>query len=212
MRLIVGLGNPGSQYARNRHNIGFLAVERIADDHRFGPWREKFSAEFCEGMLGGAKTLIVKPQTFMNESGQAVGQILRFYKIQPTHLVVLHDELDLPPGKIRVKTGGGHGGHNGLRSIDAHVGPAYRRVRLGIGHPGDKARVTGWVLGNFSAEEENWLDPLLTACSAEAARLLVSDEQAFAQAVGKRLAPPPRPKPERKSDSVAADASARADA
>lgn len=210
MWLIVGLGNPGSQYAGNRHNIGFRVVEAIAARHRFGPFRAKFQAEIAEGDLDGEKCLIAKPHTFMNESGQAVGQILRFYKIPPTHLVVLHDELDLPPGKLRAKIGGGHGGHNGLRSIDAHIGPQYRRIRLGIGHPGDKARVTGWVLGNFAAEEDVWLTPLLAACAEVAPRLCAADEQAFVQAVGQRLAPPKPPRPPKQMANPASQGAADA--
>lgn len=139
MLLIVGLGNPGSQYAHNRHNIGFMAVDAIHRRHGFSPWRRKFQAELADGTLEGEKVILLKPMTYMNESGRSVGEAVRFYKLAPCDVLVLHDELDLPPGKVRMKTGGGHGGHNGLRSITAHIGDGYRRMRLGIGHPGNKA-------------------------------------------------------------------------
>ena len=177
MLFIVGLGNPGSKYAGHRHNIGFMAVDAIHDENGFGPWTKKHAAEISEGRLGGEKVLLVKPQTFMNDSGKSVGDALRFYKADPSQLVVLHDELDLPPGKVRIKTGGGNGGHNGLRSIDAHVGKDYRRIRLGIGHPGHKDRVTGHVLGDFAKADRDWLDPLLEAV-ARNADLIASGEDA----------------------------------
>lgn len=142
MQLIVGLGNPGAQYAGNRHNIGWMAIDRIAADHGFSPWRARFQGLVAEGRLGDEKVVALKPQTFMNLSGQSVGEAMRYLKLDPADIVVLHDELDLAPGKCRVKTGGGHAGHNGLRSIHQHVGEAYRRVRLGIGHPGHKDRST----------------------------------------------------------------------
>ncbi|RLQ88333.1 aminoacyl-tRNA hydrolase [Notoacmeibacter ruber] len=161
MLLIVGLGNPGAKYAANRHNIGFMAADEIARRHNFGPFAKKFQGELAEGRLGGDKALILKPQTFMNESGRAVGEALRFYKLTTADLIVLYDELDLAPGKVRVKTGGGAGGHNGIRSIDAHCGKDYRRVRIGIGHPGVKELVTRHVLGDFAKADGEWLDPLL---------------------------------------------------
>ena len=180
MLVIAGLGNPGAEHARNRHNIGFMAADAIARRHSFSPWAKKFSALVAEGMLGGEKTLLLKPQTFMNRSGQSVGEALRFHKLEPASLCVIYDELDIAPGRLRVKTGGGAGGHNGIRSIDAHCGPAYRRVRLGIGHPGDKALVHNWVLGNFAKADDGWLQEVLDAV-AEAAPLLASpDENAFA--------------------------------
>ncbi|MER2607201.1 MAG: aminoacyl-tRNA hydrolase, partial [Siculibacillus sp.] len=147
MLLFVGLGNPGAEYARNRHNIGFMAVDALVRRRSFSPWRAKFHGEICEGTIGDEKIVALKPQTYMNDSGRAVVACMSFYKIEPKDVVVFHDELDLPPAKIRVKIGGGHAGHNGLRSIQAHIGPDFRRVRLGIGHPGAKDRVTGWVLG-----------------------------------------------------------------
>ena len=178
MIFIAGLGNPGGQYAGHRHNIGFMAADAIADENGFGPWQKKFSALVSEGRLGGEKAVLLKPQTFMNESGRSIGEALRFFKAGPGDLVVMHDELDLPPGKVRIKTGGGNGGHNGLRSIDAHVGKDYRRIRLGIGHPGHKDRVTGHVLGDFSKADRDWLDPLLDAL-ARNAPLIADGEDAM---------------------------------
>lgn len=179
MKLIAGLGNPGSQYAGHRHNIGFMAADAIARRHAFSPWTKKFSALVAEGRLGGDKVLLIKPQTFMNNSGQAVGDALRFYKLDLDALTVLYDELDLAAGKVRIKTGGGAGGHNGIRSLDAHLGPDYRRVRLGIGHPGDKARVTGHVLGDFAKADREWLEPLLDAVAEHAPLLVSGDEAGF---------------------------------
>ena len=156
MRLIVGLGNPGPKYEKNRHNIGFLAVDEIVRRHSFGAWRARFQGHTAEGTLGGEKVLILKPATFMNESGRSVGEAMRFFKLDPSDVTVLYDELDLAPTKIRVKQGGGNGGHNGLRSMDAHIGKDYWRVRIGIGHPGDKSRVVGHVLSDFAKSE--WPD------------------------------------------------------
>ncbi|HLP67614.1 MAG TPA: aminoacyl-tRNA hydrolase, partial [Rhizobium sp.] len=161
MLIIAGLGNPGAKYSENRHNIGFMAVDAIHRRHRFSPWSKKFKAEIAEGEIAGEKVLLMKPQTFMNLSGEAVGEAMRFYKLKPADIVAIHDELDLPAGRARMKTGGGHGGHNGLKSLDAHCGKDYRRLRLGIGHPGDKERVHGHVLGDFSKVDRTWLDPLL---------------------------------------------------
>ncbi|HHL22224.1 MAG TPA: aminoacyl-tRNA hydrolase [Aliiroseovarius sp.] len=190
MKIIAGLGNPGAKYAMNRHNIGFMAVDRIAADHGFGPWRAKFQAEVSEGRLGREKVLLLKPMTFMNRSGQAVGEALRFYKLDPGDLIVIHDELDLAPGKIRLKAGGGHAGHNGLRSIHAHVGPEYLRVRLGIGHPGDKARVAGYVLSDFARADRDWLDDLLAGISDGAEKLVAGDGPGFLNQVALRRQPP----------------------
>lgn len=175
MLLLVGLGNPGERYRGNRHNIGFMAVDEIVRRHRFSPWRKRFQGEVAEGVLDGEKALALKPMTFMNESGRSVQEAARFYKVPPSRIVVLYDELDLAPGKVRVKTGGGAAGHNGIRSIDAHLGPDFRRVRLGIGHPGDKALVLNYVLRDFLREEQDWLAPLLEAV-AEAAPLLAQGE------------------------------------
>ena len=162
MILVTGLGNPGSRYAGNRHNIGFMAVDEIARDPAFSPFSKKFSGEIAEGVIDGEKIVLLKPLTFMNESGRSVGEAARFFKIEPKDVVVIHDELDLAPGRVRVKTGGGHGGHNGLRSIDAHLGTRdYKRVRLGIGHPGHKDQVSPYVLSDFHKVDREWLDPLI---------------------------------------------------
>ena len=161
MKLFVGLGNPGAQYAGHRHNIGFMAVDRIAADHGFSPWRSRFQGQTSEGQLGGEKVLLLKPGTYMNRSGQSVGEALRFFKLTPGDVTVFHDELDLAPGKLRLKQGGGHAGHNGLRSIHEHLGDAYGRVRLGIGHPGHKDAVAGYVLHDFAKADQDWLDDLL---------------------------------------------------
>lgn len=190
MRLFVGLGNPGAKYARNRHNIGFMAVDRIAGDHGFAPWRSKFQGQVSEGTLGGEKIILLKPQTFMNLSGQSVGEAMRFYKLDSTDVVVFHDEIDLAPAKVRVKSGGGHAGHNGLRSIHQHIGPHYDRVRLGVGHPGHKDRVPAYVLGDFAKADEGWLDDVLRGLSDGAPDLARDDSAKFLNAVALRVAPP----------------------
>lgn len=195
MHLFVGLGNPGDKFARHRHNIGFMAVDRIAEAHGFGPWRAKFQAEIAEGRLGTARALLLKPQTFMNLSGQAVGEAMRFYKLEPDQIWVFHDELDLVPGKLRIKSGGGHAGHNGLRSLHQHIGADYHRVRLGIGHPGHKDRVSGYVLHDFAKSDADWLDPLLDAVANEAARLATGDAPGFMNAVALATRPPPSAAP-----------------
>ncbi|MCX8282329.1 aminoacyl-tRNA hydrolase [Phyllobacterium sp. 0TCS1.6C] len=179
MLLIAGLGNPGSQYAHNRHNIGFMAADEIHRRHGFSPWVKKFQALLCDGTIDGEKAILIKPQTFMNLSGQAVGEAMRFYKLAPADLVVIYDELDLPEGRMRVKTGGGAGGHNGIRSIDAHCGKEYRRVRLGIGHPGVKEMVTHHVLGNFAKSDADWLEPMLQAIADHAGLLVKGDDAGF---------------------------------
>lgn len=190
MKLFVGLGNPGPKYAGNRHNIGFMALDRIAGDHGFGPWRKAFKAEVSEGRLGSEKMLLLKPMTFMNLSGEAVRAALDFYKMTPADVVVFHDELDLAPGKCRVKQGGGHAGHNGLRSIHAHIGEAYGRVRLGIGHPGHKDAVAAYVLHDFAKADQDWLDDLLRGISDGATSLAAGDSAKFMNAVALRTAPP----------------------
>jgi PTH1 family peptidyl-tRNA hydrolase len=190
MKLFVGLGNPGSKYARNRHNIGFMALDRIAGDHGFGPWKSKFQAEIAEGRLGREKVLLIKPQTFMNRSGQSVGEAMRFYKLDSTDVTVFHDELDLAPGKVRVKAGGGHAGHNGLRSIHEHISPAYDRVRLGIGHPGRKEMVSPYVLSDFAKSDADWLDDVLRGVSDGAGQLADGESGNFMNAVALRTAPP----------------------
>ena len=201
MRLFVGLGNPGDKYAGNRHNIGFMALDRIAEDHGFSPWRSKFQGEVSEGKFGSDKVILLKPMTFMNKSGQSVGEAMRFYKLDSTDITVLHDELDLAPGKCRVKAGGGHAGHNGLRSGHQHIGPHYDRVRLGIGHPGHKDAVAGYVLRDFAKADQEWLDDLMRGISDGAEHLARDDGGKFMNAVALRVAPPrssttkPKPKP-----------------
>lgn len=194
MLLLVGLGNPGPEHRRQRHNVGFMAVDAVAERHNFQPFRKRFHGEIAEGVLGGTKTLILKPQTYMNLSGKAVGEAAHFFKIPPGDVVVVHDELDLAAGKIRMKTGGGHAGHNGLRSVDAAIGADYRRLRIGIGHPG-KDRVLGYVLQNFATEEHDWLDPLLDAIAAEAGYLARGDDAGFMTKVALILQPPKPIKP-----------------
>lgn len=198
MKLLVGLGNPGAQYAQNRHNIGFMALDAIHDRHGQGPFSRKFKGEIAEATIDGEKALLLKPLTFMNLSGDSVGEAMRFYKLGPEDITVFHDELDLPPGRVRVKIGGGHGGHNGLKSIDAHCGRDYRRVRLGIGHPGDKARVHGHVLGDFSKADRDWLEPLLDGVSRDIALAFAKDASAFLNRLpGQQAEPKPeRPKPD----------------
>ncbi len=195
MKLWVGLGNPGRQYAGNRHNIGWMAVDRIAEDHGFGPWRSKFQGSLSEGVLDGQKVLLLKPETFMNRSGQSVGEAIRFYKLAPDDVTVFHDELDLAPGRLRVKTGGGHAGHNGLRSLHGHIGEAYHRVRLGIGHPGHKDAVARYVLSDFAKADGDWLDDLLRGISDGAPNLAGGDPGRFMNAVAQRTAPPRSSKP-----------------
>ena len=177
MHLIVGLGNPGDKYRNNRHNIGFMAVDAIARRHAFPGFREKFQGLIAEGSIGGEKVLLLKPQTFMNASGDSVQQALKFYKLSPSDVRVLYDEIDLAPGKVRIKIGGGNGGHNGLRSIDPQIGPQYRRVRLGVGHPGSKELVMRHVLGDFAKQEQQqWLHPLLESLAEHAAMIVRGDD------------------------------------
>ena len=177
--LLVGLGNPGPQYSKNRHNAGFIVVDEIHASHGFGPWKTRFDGLISEGRLAGRKTYLLKPQTFMNLSGDCVGRALRFFKLPLSALVVIHDEIDLAAGKAKVKTGGGDAGQNGLKSITAAVGPDYRRVRVGIGHPGRKEAVMPHVLGDFSKADHAWLDPLLDAVADNAGLLLKGDENTF---------------------------------
>ena len=189
MQIWVGLGNPGAKYAMNRHNIGFMAVDRIAEEHGFAPWRAKFQGQVTEGRIGGDKVLLLKPTTFMNLSGQSVGEAMRFYKLDAPDVTVFHDELDLAPGKVRVKAGGGHAGHNGLRSIHQHIGPHYDRVRLGVGHPGDKAKVVPYVLSDFAKADQDWLDDLVRGIAEGAPDLARDDSGRFLNAVARRVAP-----------------------
>jgi len=187
MQLWVGLGNPGAQYAMHRHNVGFMAVDAIGEVHGFGASTKKFQGWVQEGRLGPHKVLLLKPATFMNESGRSVAEALRFYKLGVEALTVFHDELDLAPMKVKVRQGGGLAGHNGLRSIDQHLGPDFRRVRIGIGHPGHKDRVTGHVLGNYAKSEIDPLSDLLGAMAAEAPTLAAGDDVRFMNDVALRL-------------------------
>jgi len=180
MLLLVGLGNPGARYAGNRHNVGFLAVQEIAKRHGLGPWRRRFAGVACEGPLGSVRTLLLLPGTFMNESGRAVAEAAHFYKISPADITVFHDEIDLPPGKVRVKIGGGIAGHNGLRSISEHIGNDYRRVRIGVGHPGDKDLVQHYVLSDFAKSDRGWVDALV-AIIGENAELIARGQDASFQ-------------------------------
>ncbi|MEM9523371.1 MAG: aminoacyl-tRNA hydrolase [Pseudomonadota bacterium] len=189
MRLFVGLGNPGAEYARHRHNIGYMAVDRIAEDHGFAPWRSKFQGKIGEGRFGSGKVILLKPETFMNLSGQSVGKAMRFYKLSPEDVVVFHDEIDLVPAKVRVKEGGGHAGHNGLRSLHQHIGADYVRVRLGVGHPGHKDRVPGYVLSDFAKADTGWLDDVLRRISDGAPTLASGDMGRFMNAVALQRAP-----------------------
>ena len=189
MFLFVGLGNPGAKYASNRHNIGFMAVDVIAAAHKFSPWKKKFQGEICDGVLAGTKVLLLKPQTFMNESGRSVGEAVRFHNIPLDKVFVFYDELDLEAGKIRVKLGGGAAGHNGIRSISSHITPEFMRVRLGIGHPGDARMVTPHVLGDFAKGDREWLVALLDAVADNAAMLVDGTEAKFQSHVHLKVNP-----------------------
>lgn len=189
MIVMVGLGNPGQKYCLNRHNIGFMAVDHIARHHGFAPWRARFGGLWCEGRLDDEKVALLKPQSYMNLSEQSVGEAMRYLKLSAGDIIVFHDELDLAPGKIRVKTGGGHAGHNGLRSIHQHIGEAYRRVRMGIGHPGHKDRVAGYVLADFAKADQDWLADLLDGVADGAPALATGDSARFLNAVAARVAP-----------------------
>jgi PTH1 family peptidyl-tRNA hydrolase len=179
MQLIVGLGNPGSGYAGNRHNIGFMAVDAIAKRHGLGPWRRRFQGVAAEGPLAGERVLLLLPGTYMNESGRAVAEAANFYKLGLPDIAVVHDEIDLAPGKVRVKTGGGNAGHNGLRSISSHIGNDYRRVRIGVGHPGDKDLVHGYVLSDFAKSERPWVEALCGVIADNAALLAKGEDASF---------------------------------
>jgi PTH1 family peptidyl-tRNA hydrolase len=179
MRLLVGLGNPGSQYSGNRHNIGFMVMDEIARIHNAAPWRKRFHGEASEAVIDGERVLLLKPLTYMNDSGRSVADAQRFYKVALDDIVVFHDELDLPPAKLRIKKGGGNAGHNGLRSITAHCTNEYRRVRLGIGHPGDKARVHSYVLSDFAKAELPWVEDLARACADSAGLLAKGNDAEF---------------------------------
>jgi PTH1 family peptidyl-tRNA hydrolase len=221
MLLIVGLGNPGRRYAGHRHNVGFMAADEIHRRHRFSAWRARFESELSEGSFAGEKAFLLKPATYMNESGRAVGQAMRFFKLAPADVVVIYDELDLPPGKLRMKAGGGTAGHKGLKSIEAHIGKDFRRMRIGIGHPGAKELVNGYVLHDFAKADRDWLDPLLTAIAENAPLLARGEDASFMNRVhlavageselaGRKDAAPSAPalatgKPERGVGGVLAD-------
>lgn len=179
MLLLVGLGNPGARYVGNRHNVGFLAVQQIAKRHGLGPWRRRFQGVACEGPLGGVRTLLLLPGTYMNESGRAVAEAAHFYKLAPAQIAVFHDEIDLPPGKVRVKIGGGIAGHNGLRSISEHIGNDYRRVRIGVGHPGDKDAVQHYVLSDFAKTDRGWVEALIEIIGENAELIARGQDASF---------------------------------
>ena len=204
MQLLVGLGNPGRKHARDRHNIGFLAVDEIVRRHSFGPWRKRFEGKCAEGTVDGEKILALKPATYMNDSGRSVGAAVRFYKLAPQDVTVIHDEVDLAPEKVRFKKGGGHAGHNGLRSIDSHIGRDYARVRIGVGHPGLKDEVAGHVLDRFSKAEMGWARPLVEAIAEAFPYLAAGDGPGFSNRLALILAPK-APKPADKTPQKAAD-------
>lgn len=187
MLLLIGLGNPGSQYVANRHNVGFMVIDAIHRRHGFTPWRRKFQAEISEGTFAGDKCLLVKPQTYMNESGRAVSEAMRFYKLKPEDVMVIHDEVDLAPGKIRMKAGGGAAGHNGLRSIAGAIGPDFRRLRIGVGHPGVKEAVPHYVLHDFAKADKAWLEPLIEAMAEHAPLMGERMDQTFSNRVHEQI-------------------------
>jgi len=193
MLLVVGLGNPGAEYANNRHNIGFMAADEIVRRHSFSPFRSKFQGELTDGNIDGQKVIVLKPMTYMNESGRSVQAAMTFYKIAPQDVIVIHDEIDLAGGKVRVKRGGGHAGHNGLRSIHAHVGADFGRVRLGVGHPGEKDKVAGHVLKDFAKSEHQWVDRLIDGVGEHFHYLVDGDDSTFMNKVASVMNPP-RPK------------------
>lgn len=199
--LIAGLGNPGAEYARHRHNAGFMAVDTIHESYKFGPWKARFQGAISEGTVAGRKVYLLKPGTYMNDSGNAIGPAARFFKLPTDAIVVMHDEIDLAAGKLKAKTGGGDAGHNGLRSITATLGTDYRRIRIGVGKQAEKGRAIGHVLGNFSKADEQWLVPMLSAI-AEATPLLIKDDDVgFMNKVALLLNPPEKkPKPEKKEE------------
>ena len=194
MHVLVGQGNPAPKYLRNRHNLGFMVMDAIASDYGFGPWRSKFQSQVSEGKIGGEKVLLMKPETYYNETGRAAQAAIQFYKLAAEDVTVFHDEIDLAPGRTRVKRGGGHSGNNGIRSMIAHVGADVRRVRMGVGHPGDKSRVMPYVLSDFAKADEAWRDALIDACS-RSLPLLFSDGDERYQTEVMRLAPAPKHDP-----------------
>jgi PTH1 family peptidyl-tRNA hydrolase len=187
MMLFVGLGNPGSQYKKNRHNVGFMAVSRIVENHKFSPWKNKFQGSISNGLLRNQKIIILKPNTFMNLSGQSVGEVIRFYKIPSSKVIVFHDEIDFPLGKLKFKSGGGHAGHNGLRSISEHIGSDYIRIRIGVGHPGNKNAVANYVLGDFSKVEQETITQILKVISTEAPDLTLENTTDFGKSISEKI-------------------------
>jgi len=185
--LFVGLGNPGSQYEKNRHNVGFMAVSRIVENHNFSPWKNKFQGSISNGLLRNQKIIILKPNTFMNLSGQSVGEVIRFYKIPSSKVIVFHDEIDFPLGKLKFKSGGGHAGHNGLRSISEHIGSDYIRIRIGVGHPGNKNAVANYVLGDFSKVEQETVTQILKVISTEAPDLTLENTTDFGKSISEKI-------------------------
>lgn len=214
MHLLVGLGNPGREYTQSRHNIGFRAAEEIAARFALSAPRSRFQGLVQEGIVDGDKVIVLKPNTYMNESGRSVGEAARFYKIDPADITVFHDEMDLAAGKVKVKRGGGSAGHNGIRSIDAHIGKDYRRVRIGVGHPGEKGRVHGHVLGNFAKADAKWVDPLLDAIAGAVPDLLRDDDSGFMNQIALATQPrrPHTPKPKTEATAPPADKVAPDDA
>ena len=211
MHLLVGLGNPGREYAYNRHNVGFMALDEIVQRYGFAPWRRRFQGQVAEGRIDGERVLALKPETYMNESGRAVREAAGFFKLEPEEVIVIYDEIDLAPGKLKVKLGGGAAGHNGIRSIDSHLGNRFWRVRLGVGHPGDKGRVHGHVLKDFKKADREWLDKMLDAVAAELPRLIEGDDGGFMSRVAYLTQPPkPKPpKPEKQESDEQSDAAAK---
>jgi len=197
MHVLVGLGNPGPKHARNRHNIGFMAADEIIRRYGLSLRQSRHHAYIAEGTVAGEKILLLKPKTFMNDSGRAVGSAVRYHKLRPRDVTVMYDELDLAPGKVRVKMGGGHAGHNGVRSVASHIGQDFRRVRIGIGHPGDKKRVHGYVLSDFSKSDHAWVDGTVGAIAEALPMLIEGDDSGFMTRVALLAPPPGRPEPER---------------
>lgn len=209
MLLIVGLGNPGREYEKHRHNVGVVVADALHRRYGFSSWRRRFRSDVAEGSIGGVKATLMKPLTYMNESGRAVGEAMRFHKLEPGDVLVIHDELDLPPGKVKVKIGGGGAGHNGIRSVTGHLGPEYRRLRIGIGHPGHRDLVSSYVLRDFPKGDAEWLDPLIAAVVENAPLLAAGDDAGFANRVHLATQPPkaaeagtPRPKAKPKDKSA----------
>lgn len=189
MKILVGLGNPGSKYEHNRHNVGFMAVDAIASRYGAGAWRRRFQGQAAEVDIDRMKYLLLKPETYMNESGRAVSEAMRFYKMASADVIVFHDEIDLEPGKLRVKFGGGHAGHNGLRSISAHLGNDYQRVRIGVGHPGNRDAVSHYVLHDFAKADRSWLEPLIEGIARGVPHLLVGNDAKFMNEVARVARP-----------------------